>query len=125
MVDKLKELLISSWGITAEEAQRIVHLFEFQELPKGTFHTKIGDRHPNLSIVMDGFLRVYAIAENKESTQWISSPSELITDLSGFVFHQPARWNIQCLTNVTVFTITQQRYESLSQLIENWAEIEK
>ena len=125
MTSELISILQTNWGLTQSQVESITHLFDFHELKKGTFHTKIGDNHPKMSIIMNGYMRVFAASENKEVTQWIAAPTELITDLSAFVFHQPARWNIQCITEVEMYSLSQQNYLQLSKIIENWSTVER
>lgn len=125
MKTKLITLLQNNWGLSISQIESILHLFTFEKLKKGDIHTQKGHNHPRLSIIMDGYLRVFASTSTKEVTQWIASPDELITDLSAFIFHQPARWNIQCITEVEMYSLSQQNYLQLSEIIENWSTVER
>ncbi|OGS76943.1 MAG: Crp/Fnr family transcriptional regulator [Candidatus Fluviicola riflensis] len=70
-------------------------------------------------------MRIYVQTEDKEVTQWISTKGYFVTDLAGFVFETPARWTIQALTDVELFTINRSDYVKLGQLIPKWHELEK
>ena len=62
--------------------------------------------------------------EDKEVTQWISTKGYFVTDLSGFIFNQPARWTIQALTDVEIYTIRKSEYEKIKTIIPRWPELE-
>lgn len=63
--------------------------------------------------------------EDKEVTQWISTKGYFVTDLSGFIFNQPARWTIQALTDVEIYTIRKSEYEKIKTIIPRWPELER
>ncbi|NBG65754.1 Crp/Fnr family transcriptional regulator [Acidiluteibacter ferrifornacis] len=125
MRTRLITILQNNWGLSNSQIKSVLHLFTFQKLKKGEYHTRKGDHHPRLSLIMEGYLRVFASTSTKEVTQWIASPDELITDLSAFIFHQSARWNIQCITEVEMYSLSQQNYLQLSKIIENWSTVER
>jgi hypothetical protein len=45
--------------------------------------------------------------------------------LAGLVFNEPARWNIQALTDVEVMVLSKSAYDALGDKIENWTTLEK
>lgn len=108
-----------------DRSEKIADLFVEKTLHRNAFHTTIGSRFGELSFIKSGFLRVYRQADKKEVTQWISSPGEFITDLSCLMFDQPARWNIQALTDCEIYTMDHSTYKNIKQHLENWGDIEK
>ena len=62
-----------------------------------------------------GFIRVFANANDKEVTQWISTKGYFITDLYSFTFKQRAKWNIQALTDCELYTIDKENYDTFEQ----------
>ncbi|OJV54473.1 MAG: Crp/Fnr family transcriptional regulator [Bacteroidetes bacterium 43-16] len=70
-------------------------------------------------------LRVYALSDGKEITQWISTENFLVTEVAGFFFDQPNRWNIQAFTDTTLWTISKASYHKLCRELPKWHEIEK
>lgn len=124
----MKELTTSIsayFDTNADRSIKIAELFTEEKLDRNAFHTTIGSRFGQLSFVKSGYLRVYRQADKKEVTQWISSPSEFITDLNSLMFDQPARWNIQALTDCEIYTMDHSTYKNIKEHIENWPEIEK
>ncbi len=107
------------------DLENIVSMFEPETLEKGDFLTKTGCRCRKLSFVKSGMLRVFAYSEEKEVTQWISTASYFTTDLASFIFESPARWTIQALTDVELFTISRSDYKKLGDLVPKWHELEK
>ena len=104
---------------------KITSLFKETELKKGEFFTKSNQYCEKLSFVRSGYIRVFANANDKEITQWISSKGYFITDLYSFTFKQRARWNIQALTDCELYTIDKENYKHLNNLVPNWVEMEK
>lgn len=48
-----------------------------------------------------------------------------VTDLSGFIFDQPARWSIQALTDAEIYTIRKSEYDKIKIIIPRWPELER
>jgi len=121
------ELSIKSYFgvIDAEELSSIASLFRPELLKKGDYFLKTNKKCDRLSFIQAGFLRIFLETEDKEVTQWISTKGYFVTDLSGFIFDQPARWNIQALTDVEIYTIKKSEYEKIQTVIPRWAELEK
>ncbi|APZ45864.1 cyclic nucleotide-binding protein [Polaribacter reichenbachii] len=122
---ELQKYITSYFGITNQYIDTITSLFKETELKKGDYFTKSGQYCEKLSFVQSGFIRVFANANNKEITQWISTKGYFITDLYSFSFKQRAKWNIQALTDCKLYTIEKENYRLLNKLVPNWAEMEK
>ncbi|QQY84031.1 Crp/Fnr family transcriptional regulator [Tamlana sp. s12] len=105
--------------------EKITALFKEEILKKGEYFTKSGQYCEKLSFQRSGFIRVFANANDKEITQWISCKGYFITDLYSFAFKQRARWNIQALTDCALYTIDKENYALLNKLLPNWVELEK
>lgn len=121
-----KKLIQEYFGQLADEELTIVRsYFREEKLQKGDFFTKSDKICDRLSIVKSGILRIYALSDGKEITQWISTENFLITEVRGFFFEQPNRWNIQALTNVELLSISKTDYRKLCQKFPKWNEIEK
>lgn len=73
----------------------------------------------------NSFIRVFANANDKEITQWISTKGYFITDLYSFNFKQSAKWNIQALIDCELYTIDKENCAHLDNLVPNWSEMEK
>ena len=63
--------------------------------------------------------------ENKEVTQWISTPGYFVTDLSSLLFESPSRWTVEALTDAEIYTISGIDYKSIGDFVPSWHELEK
>lgn len=112
-------------SLTQGEINIIKSYFQEEKLHKHDFFTKSGMICNRLSLVKSGILRVYAVADGKEITQWIATENFLLTEVVGFFFDQPNRWSIQAFTDVSLLTITKTNYLKLCKELPRWHEIEK
>ncbi|WP_294221260.1 Crp/Fnr family transcriptional regulator [uncultured Chryseobacterium sp.] len=112
-------------ALSANDLNTICTYFREEKLGKNEFFTQTGQRCNRLSIVKSGILRIYALSEEKEITQWLSVPDSFITEAMGFFFNQPNRWTIQAFTEVELLTITKTDYQKLCKEFPKWNEIEK
>lgn len=122
---ELEQYITSYFGITKSNLEKITKLFLIDKLSKGDYFIRTGQYCDKLSFVSSGLLRVYATANNKEVTQWISNKGQFITDLYSFSFQQRAKWNIQALTDCKLYTIPKENYLLLQKIEPNWAAMEK
>ncbi len=122
----LNKLIQEHFGqLTNQELEIIQSYFHEEKLQKNDFFTRADKICDKLSIVKSGILRVYALFEGKEITQWISTENFLITEAMGFFFDQPNRWTIQAFTDSELITITKADYLKLCREFPKWNEIEK
>lgn len=111
--------------LTDQELIIICSYFQEESLQKNEFFTRSDQICDRLSIVKSGFLRVYALADGKEITQWISTGESFITEVMGFFFNQPNRWTIQALSETELLTISKNNYLKLCKEFPGWSEIER
>ncbi|WP_337040925.1 Crp/Fnr family transcriptional regulator [Emticicia sp. 17c] len=121
----LEKYINSYFGVEANDLAHISSLFKPQLLKKGDFYLKTGRLCEKLSFVKSGLLRIYACTPDKEVTQWISTQGYFVTDLASLIFDQPARWTIQALTDVEIYTINKTDYNQLGKNISKWYLLEK
>lgn len=113
-------------GLEASELQTVASHFQPTTLKKGDFFLHEDKVCDKLSFIHSGILRLYkTMDDGKEVTQWISTQGYFVTELSSLLFNAPARWSIQALTDVELFTIHKKDYDALSNAIPRWTEIEK
>jgi len=125
-VKDFKKLIQEHFGqLTDKELVTIHSYFHEEQLQKNEYFTKSDKVCDRLSIVKSGILRVYALSDGKEITQWISTENFLITEVLGFFFDQPNRWTIQAFTDTKLLTITKTNYHKLCQEFPKWNAIEK
>ncbi|MES2617143.1 MAG: Crp/Fnr family transcriptional regulator [Bacteroidota bacterium] len=121
----LERCIQSYFGIQPEDLKTIGQLFQKSTLKKGDYYIKSGHSCDKLSFIQSGLIRIYTTANDKEVTQWISTPGYFVTDLAGLLFDSPARWNIQAITDADIYTISKKDYIRIGQIIPQWHELEK
>ncbi|WNJ17062.1 Crp/Fnr family transcriptional regulator [Pontibacter sp. G13] len=122
---ELEQYLTKHFHIHRDDLAQVAAKFQFQEIPKDGFYLQAGAVCDKLSFVRSGLLRIFVQRERKSITQWITTPSYFITELSSFVFDQPSRWNIQALTDCELYTISKRDYESLGREIPAWKDLDR
>lgn len=122
----LEQSIQSHFGVLdPEELSLILSLFQPELLDKGDYFLKTNRQCERLSFLKTGFLRIFRTVNDKEVTQWISTPGYFVTDLSSFLFAKPARWTIQALTPVELYTIRKSDYNRLKMELPKWNELEQ
>lgn len=111
--------------LSPQELSVLLSYFHEEKLRKNEFFTTTDKRCDRLSIVKSGILRVFALSDGKEITQWISTENYLLTEVMGFFFNQPNRWTIQAFTDTELLTISKANYLKMCQDFPKWNEIEK
>lgn len=96
-----------------------------EEIPKGEFYIKLGRPALKMGLIESGLVRIYAASEEKEVTQWISTPGYFITELSSFIFQNPARLHLQALEDCVIWSITKENHQILCKNIPEWNEVDK
>lgn len=104
---------------------KIAEHFHPMQLPRNAYFSRKENYCDQLAFVQSGHIRVFDIIKDKEITQWISSPGQLITDLRSFVFNQRSRWYMQAIDDVQLFVIKSKDFNNLKEIIPNWSKIEK
>lgn len=123
---EFNKIIKENFGVlTEEENSLILSYFHEEKLNKNDFFTRTNAYCKRLSLVTSGLLRIYALSEGKEITQWISTPNYFITEISSFFFYQPNRWTIQALTDCELLTISKENYIKLCREFSKWNAIEK
>jgi CRP-like cAMP-binding protein len=124
-MSELEQYIQSYFGVSNRDLDAISSCFKPMRLDKGAVFLEAGRRPDKLGFVQSGILREYLYIDGKEITKWISTKGYFVVDLSGFVFDQSARFNIQALTNCELYVIDKSDYLKIGQLVPSWAELEK
>ncbi|HEY9044609.1 MAG TPA: Crp/Fnr family transcriptional regulator [Ohtaekwangia sp.] len=124
-MNELEHYITSYFGIARHDLEAISSLFKLTALQKGDYYLKPGEVCGTLSFQRSGIIRVYIQDEDRETTQWISTKGQFISDLSGIIFNRPARASIQALTDCELYTISSQDYAGIGKRIPSWHELEK
>ena len=122
---ELEKYIQTYFGIGKDDLSKISSFFKPLVLKKNDYFLKAGRYSDRLGFVQSGIVREFVIIDEKEVTKWISTSGYFAVDLSSFVFHQTARWNIQALTDCTLFVIADNDYQQIGKVIPRWTELEK
>ncbi|WP_419802775.1 Crp/Fnr family transcriptional regulator [Mucilaginibacter sp.] len=122
----LEHYIKTAFGnISEEELTKIGDLFELKTLKKGDFFSEINKVCRQMCFIKSGLLRVYALADGKDITQWIATKGYLGTDFASFFFNNRSRWYIQALTDSDLFIISKSDYLKISEILPEWPVLEK
>ncbi len=121
---ELENYLQQYFDISEGDCATISASFETELIKKGSYILKAGSRSDRLSFIQDGMLRIYFTQQEKEVTQWISTPGSFVTDFDAFFYQRPSSRNIQALTDAQLLTIDHKRYKALRQVLPAWKEFE-
>ena len=122
---ELEQYIHSHFDVTGEDASKIASLFKPAKLRKGDHFLRSGNPCDKVCFIQSGFLRLYALVEDKEVTQWIGSKGYFIADLASLTFRTPSRWDIQALTDTELYTIKKEDYNRIAESVPKWSEIER
>lgn len=86
VMNLLSESIQATFAVNADEQERIRRSFVPLELEKGDFFQRKGHMGERMAFVQSGLLRIYDTVEDREITQWISTPGYFITDIAAFSF---------------------------------------
>ena len=124
-MSELEKYIQSYFGVNRDDLAKIAGFFHPLTLRKGDFYLRSGAYSNRLAFMQSGVIREFLIVGDKEITKWISTQGYFVVDLSSFVFHQPARWNLQALTDCELFVIDRSNYEQIGNVVPRWHELEK
>lgn len=111
--------------LSVQEAKLAESLFTPVSFNKGDVIISPLQHTCPLYYISAGFVRVYALQDGKEITQWIGSPHYFMTDLSAWIFSSPIKWTIEAITPVKALCITKSDYATLTSQVANWQEKER
>jgi CRP/FNR family transcriptional regulator, anaerobic regulatory protein len=122
---ELDKYIHTYFGVNKDDLTKISTFFKPVTIKKGDYFLKTGRHSDRLGFVQTGIIREFVFINDKEVTKWISTKGYFVVDLSSFVFQQPARWNIQALTDCELYVIDSEGYQKIGQVIPRWMELEK
>lgn len=122
---ELEKYIQTNFGVGKDGLTKISTLFKPIMLNKGDFYLKAGKYSNKLGFVQSGIIREFLAVGDKDVTKWISTKGYFAVDIYSFYFRQPARWNIQALTDCEIYVIEISDYQKIGKLVPRWAELEK
>jgi len=85
---------------------RIAKFYIAEQINKNEFLVKNGQYCHKMCLIEKGYFRFFSYSDKKVITHWIFGKEQIVTDVAGFFLREPAKWNIQALTDTTVYTLT-------------------
>ena len=122
---ELEQYIQTYFEVNRQEAIDISAFFKPLKIDKGNFFLKTGKYCDKLGFVKSGIIREFAFVDHKEVTKWISTKGSFVVDMASFVFEQPAKWNIQALTDCELYVIDAADNQKIEQAVPRWQELEK
>lgn len=124
---EIEEYISAYFGIGGRDLSPVADLFQNRTLSRQEYLVKEGRYVRSMSFLTAGYLRIYAwdADGDKEITQWISSPGMFVTELSSFLFDTPSRFNIQALSDCSLYTISRDDYNRIGEFVPNWPQLDK
>ena len=122
---ELEKYIHTYFSVSKDDLAMISAFFKPVILKKGEYYLRTGIQSDRLGFVQSGIIREFVIINDREVTKWISTKGYFVVDLSSFMFHLPARWNIQALTDCEIYMIDSRDYQKIGQVIPGWTELEK
>jgi len=112
-------------GIPQKLLLSITQFYKKEQISKNEFLVKSGQYCHKMCLIEKGYFRFFSYSDKKVITHWIFGKDQIVTDVSGFFLREPAKWNIQALTDTTVYTLTYANYQQLRDKIPEWDNYEK
>ncbi len=126
MASAFEQYIQSYFGVPQNTIDQITPYFKPRHYNKGDYFLKEGRYADQMGFVQSGIVREYLSDEQgREVTKWIASPGYFVVDIASFLFHQPARWNLQALTDCDLLVINRDDYVQIGRHVPKWQELEK
>lgn len=88
-------------ALTPETQQLIASLSTLQQFPKGSLLLREGEHSRKSFHIQEGIVRRFTTGEGRLTTSEFYFADDLAFSFSSYVFQQPSRENLECLTPVT------------------------
>ncbi len=124
-MERLETYIKNNLPVSPSDLAVISKCFVPAILDKGEYFVRQGRYCDRLAFINTGYIRVFIEADNREVTQWISTPGYFITDVTSFVFQTPARWNMQALSECQLLSIDRASYNKLRSELPVWRELDR
>lgn len=123
---ELKHFIEGYFGVINQvDQEHIISFFEHKELKKGSMALHADQQCNFLSFIQSGYFRMFAYSDGNEVTQWIGSKGYFVVDLASFLTNNPAKWNIQAVTDGELLSISKENYGKLTEIVPKWKDLEK
>ena len=113
------------FDISPDDCKILSGSFKQETIRKGDYFLRSGSPSDRLSFIQAGMLRIYVKLQDKEVTQWVSTPGAFVTDFNAFFHQQPSLRDIQALADTELLTIDYGQFKALRQSMPPWTAFER
>lgn len=124
-MNELQKNIASLFEVHADDLETISAFFHPVRVNKGDYFLKSGAYANQMGFIQSGMMREWVHLPDKEVTKWIATPGYFVTDLSSFLFHEPAKSSLQALTPCELYVISKEDYSNLGKVVSSWNTVEK
>ncbi|MEM8899167.1 MAG: cyclic nucleotide-binding domain-containing protein [Bacteroidota bacterium] len=121
----LNTFLYAELGLSQSLVPAVTNFFREERIAKKGFMARKGGYCQTLSLIESGYMRFFSQSDKKEITHWIFGEGQIITDVASFYLQQPAKWNIQALTDVSLYSLSYTDFQKLRKEVKEWDSVEK
>lgn len=123
-MDTLRNCISGQVTIDNTSLNNIISQFEVVKVKKGEFLQRAGSICRKMAFIENGYLRMFNLVDGKDITLWIGGKGRFITSLSSFVFETSSFWNIQAVTDCTLYIISKETHLRLCESEPKWLEFD-
>ncbi len=120
----LEDCITTQVSMDNKSLESVLSKFEKVEIKKNEYVLQSGKVCREMAFIATGYLRMYDIADGKEISFWIGSSGKFITSVSSFVFQTQNFWNIQAITDCTLYVISREKHMELCKTEPKWLEFD-
>ncbi|WFO16472.1 Crp/Fnr family transcriptional regulator [Cellulophaga baltica 4] len=120
----LEDCITTQVSMDKKSLESVLSKFEKVEIKKNEYVLQSGKVCREMAFIATGYLRMYDIADGKEISFWIGSSGKFITSVSSFVFQTQNFWNIQAITDCTLYVISREKHMELCKTEPKWLEFD-
>ena len=107
------EKLMNKHLLAEKEVAALLQCGELRTYAPGSSVIRVGERNDCIFILKKGIWREYFDQDGEEVTVWFSVAGEITFSVWGYVLGQPARLNVESLTESEAVMIPRKRLEEL------------
>ncbi|WP_103068119.1 Crp/Fnr family transcriptional regulator [Aquimarina sediminis] len=112
-IQKIKDKI----DLTTQEEKHLLSIIRTKTYAKNDFFIEPGSICRKVGYIEKGLMRIYNIDSlSNDTTNWLATDQELITEILSFINQEPAQEYIQCLEETTILYIT---YKDLHNLYKS------
>ena len=121
LFQRLNQLVL----LNPSQQRALSNILETVEIPKDSLLLETGQISSHLYFVVEGILRSFYYAENKEVTRWFCFAEHFATSYFSFVYRRPSEDTIMLLTDAKLLAISYENLQYLSRQDTVWVDLNR